>query len=183
MTRQRFVRTTAVMACGACLLLAGCSTPAPASTATSTPEHSSSSTAGLSRTPSPSPTPDGSNAPQSVAIVKVSEGPFPHPIFDTTTLYQGPAVFRGQPSWLDVYAGGPNDDPANPGKVSTGGVWVFRMGNAGDYAHEKSVGTFLARKGSGEVTIVAVHGPVLTLRTSRNQTEWLDLRTLTYRYA
>jgi hypothetical protein len=118
-----------------------------------------------------------------VALVKETEGPFPHSIFDTTTLYQGPAVLHGQPSWLDVYAGGPNDDPANPGKISTGGVWVLRMANAGDYAHEKSLGTFLAKKGSGEVTIVAAHGPVLTLHTDRNKTEWLDLRTLTYRYA
>jgi len=27
---------------------------------------------------------------------------------------------------------------------------------------------------------VAVHGPVLTLHTNRNKTEWLDLRTLTF---
>lgn len=184
MIRQWFVETTAVMTGGACLLLAGCSTPATAPpTSTTGRVASSTASAPVSETPTSSPTPDDSNAPQTVALVKETEGPFPHSIFDTTTLYQGPAVLHGQPSWLDVYAGGLNDDPANPGKVSTGGVWVLRMGNAGDYAHEKSLGTFLAKKGSGEITIVAVHGSVLTLRTSRSKTEWLDLRTLTYRYA
>lgn len=123
------------------------------------------------------------NPPQTAGIVTTAEGPFPHVIFSTTNVYQGPAVLHGVRSWLDVYAGGPNADPSNPGKVLTGGVWVFRMSTASDYAHERSLGTFLARKGSGEVTIISVHGSVLTLRTSHNKTEWLDLRTLTYRYA
>lgn len=183
MIRQRFVAATAVMTGGACLLLAGCSTPdAAPPTSTTGSVASSSASAPISATPS-SPSPEDSNAPQTVAILKVTEGPFPHTIFDTTSLYQGPAVLHGVPSWLNVYAGGPNDDPANPGKVSTGGVWVLRMANSGDYAHENSLGTFLAEKGSGEITIVAVHGAVLTLRTSRSKTEWLDLRTLRYRYA
>lgn len=119
--------------------------------------------------------------PQHQEIVREPTS-FGFQLFTTTSIYQGPGSVHGDPEWLNVYAGGLQDNPATGPKVSTGAVWVFYMRTNSDYNHEHIEGLVQARPGSGLATIVRRSGVVLTLRTSAGATERFDLQTLRFSY-
>ena len=102
-------------------------------------------------------------------------GPFGGSLFAVNTYWQGPV----DSNWELVYAGAkknPADDSVGPGALK---VYTEGVGSCGGFAIQP-IGTFLAPKGAGMLTIVAVNGTLMQLRTDTGSTLVFNLQTNQY---
>ena len=123
--------------------------------------------------PSAGLAPAAQAAPQRQAgIIAMRQGPFPRSTFDVRDVWQGPVGS----DWVLAYAGAAPDAPA--ASPTRGAIRVYT--ETADL-HLTLLGTFPAAEGTGPLTITAISGTLLQLRTDSGATLTFDLQTRQYR--
>ena len=105
-------------------------------------------------------------------IIAMRQGPFPRSTFDVRDFWQGPVGS----DWILAYAGA---TPDASGASPTRGA--LRLYSESADMHLTLLGTFPAAEGTGPLTITAVSGDVLQLRTDDGTTLSFDMQTRQYR--
>lgn len=122
----------------------------------------------------PSPPPPSSPQPRYAGIQDMHQGPFPPSDFVIRNFWQGPVGS----DWILVYAGAPGNQGL-PGPDTTGQGALRLYTEAANY-DSSYLGIFSAPSGDGPLTITAVSGDVLQLRTDSGQTLSFNLQTHQY---